>query len=136
MGIHCAGPNRQHYVQKADQTIRTASKKEFSLARADCELQDTATFPPSTAITSILTVCINCNLMHKLFITHVFLTSRYFVKKLLTWFLNYDKFIFVERQQSNITWRYTQVWLKGSVLKTDRRVTPRGGSNPSTSSSF
>jgi len=42
MGIHCAGPNRQHYVQKADQTIRTASKKEFSLARADCELQDTA----------------------------------------------------------------------------------------------
>jgi len=29
-------------VQKADQTIRTASKKEFSLARADCELQDTA----------------------------------------------------------------------------------------------
>src|SRR5690606_30484517 len=33
-------------------------------------------------------------------------------------------------------WRYTQVWLKGSVLKTDRRVTPRGGSNPSTSSIF
>ena len=30
--------------------------------------------------------------------------------------------------------RYTQVWLKGSVLKTDRRVKPRGGSNPSTSS--
>ena len=69
MGIHCAGPNRQHYVQKADQTIRTASKKEFSLARADCELQDTATFPPSTAILSILTVAQNCNEMHKLFNT-------------------------------------------------------------------
>ena len=33
-----------------------------------------------------------------------------------------------------VAWRYTQVWLKGSVLKTDRRVKPRGGSNPSTSS--
>jgi hypothetical protein len=30
--------------------------------------------------------------------------------------------------------RNTQVWLKGSVLKTDRRVKPRGGSNPSSSS--
>ena len=29
--------------------------------------------------------------------------------------------------------RYTQVRLKGSVLKTDRGVKPRGGSNPSTS---
>src|SRR5690606_1473346 len=32
-----------------------------------------------------------------------------------------------------VTWRSTQVWLKGSVLKTERRVTPRGGSNPSSS---
>ncbi len=32
----------------------STSEKEFSLARADCELQDTATFPPSTAFTSIL----------------------------------------------------------------------------------
>jgi hypothetical protein len=32
------------------------------------------------------------------------------------------------------TRRNTQVRLKGSVLKTDRRVTPRGGSNPSSSS--
>ncbi len=29
--------------------------------------------------------------------------------------------------------RNTQVRLKGSVLKTDRRVKPRGGSNPSSS---
>ena len=28
-------------------------EKEFSLARADCKLQDTATFPPSTAFSSI-----------------------------------------------------------------------------------
>ena len=56
MGTHCAGPNRQRYVQKADPTIRTASEKEFSLARADCELQGTATSPPSTATLSILTV--------------------------------------------------------------------------------
>ena len=32
--------------------------------------------------------------------------------------------------------RYTQVRLKGSVLKTDRRRESRGGSNPSTSSIF
>src|SRR5699024_10420428 len=31
-------------------------------------------------------------------------------------------------------WRNTQVWLKGSVLKTDRGVKTRGGSNPSSSS--
>src|SRR5690625_4381647 len=30
-------------------------------------------------------------------------------------------------------WRITQVRLKGSVLKTDRWLTPRGGSNPSSS---
>lgn len=35
--------------------MQTALEKEFSLARADCELQDTATFPPSTAFTSIRT---------------------------------------------------------------------------------
>ena len=35
--------------------MQTASEKEFSLARADCELQDTATFPPSTAFISIRT---------------------------------------------------------------------------------
>ncbi|MFE7497383.1 hypothetical protein ACFU42_21425, partial [Bacillus velezensis] len=29
--------------------------------------------------------------------------------------------------------RNTQVWLKGSVLKTDRGVKARGGSNPSSS---
>ncbi len=34
------------------------------------------------------------------------------------------------------TRRNTQVWLKGSVLKTDRRVKPRGGSNPSSSAIF
>jgi hypothetical protein len=32
--------------------------------------------------------------------------------------------------------RYTQVWLKGSVLKTDRGVKAHWGSNPSTSSIF
>ena len=32
-----------------------------------------------------------------------------------------------------IIWRITQVRLKGSVLKTDRWLTPRGGSNPSSS---
>src|SRR5690606_18888721 len=32
--------------------------------------------------------------------------------------------------------RNTQVWLKGSVLKTDRGVKSRGGSNPSSSSIF
>ena len=31
-------------------------------------------------------------------------------------------------------WRNTQVWLKGSVLKTERGVKARGGSNPSSSS--
>ena len=31
------------------------------------------------------------------------------------------------------TWRITQVRLKGSVLKTDRRLTACGGSNPSSS---
>lgn len=30
-------------------------------------------------------------------------------------------------------WRSTQVWLKGSVLKTERRRKARGGSNPSSS---
>ena len=30
-------------------------------------------------------------------------------------------------------WRNTQVRLKGSVLKTDRGLTARGGSNPSSS---
>src|SRR5699024_12563089 len=33
-----------------------------------------------------------------------------------------------------VAWMYTQVWLNGSVLKTDRRVKPRGGLNPFTSS--
>src|SRR5699024_8717562 len=32
-----------------------------------------------------------------------------------------------------IFWRNTQVWLKGSVLKTERGVKARGGSNPSSS---
>jgi hypothetical protein len=34
---------------------------------------------------------------------------------------------------SHPNWRNTQVWLKGSVLKTDRGFTARGGSNPSSS---
>src|SRR5690625_3850915 len=33
-------------------------------------------------------------------------------------------------------WRNTQVWLKGSVLKTERGVKARGGSNPSSSSIY
>src|SRR5699024_9908873 len=32
--------------------------------------------------------------------------------------------------------RNTQVWLKGPVLKTDRGLTARGGSNPSSSAIF
>ena len=43
--------------------------------------------------------------------------------------------IFVEKMFF-IIWRNTQVRLKGSVLKTDRRVKPRGGSNPSSSAIF
>ena len=44
--------------------MRTASEKEFNLARADCKLQGTATSPSSTAILSILTKKKNCNEIH------------------------------------------------------------------------
>lgn len=77
MGTHCAGPNRQRYVQKADPTIRTASEKEFSLARADCELQGTATSPPSTATLSILTVRKKSNGNRLLFFNFSFLKIIY-----------------------------------------------------------
>src|SRR5699024_3972765 len=45
----------------------------------------------------------------------------------------------LEQQNNRLTiklfifWRNTQVWLKGSVLKTERGVKARGGSNPSSS---
>ena len=41
--------------------MRTASEKEFSLARADCKLQGTANSPPSTAFLIIPIVNYDCN---------------------------------------------------------------------------
>ena len=46
-----------------------------------------------------------------------------------------DILVFVQRDASTSR-RNTQAWLKGSVLKTDRGVTARGGSNPSSSAIF
>ena len=45
-------------------------------------------------------------------------------------FKSYDNIVNVS------IWRNTQVWLKGSVLKTDRSVKARRGSNPLSSSIF
>src|SRR5699024_5941430 len=50
-----------------------------------------------------------------------------FAKPLTTYSIN-DILILLESRMN------TQVWLKGSVLKTERGVKARGGSNPSSSS--
>ena len=94
--------------------------KEFSLARADCKLQGSATSPPSTALLSILNkrVKINAKIIFHLY-----------SKKLLTSLMAHDKLLIV-------LWRNTQAWLKGLVLKTSRGVKARGGSNPSSSAIF
>ncbi len=55
-----------------------------------------------------------------------------YLAKLLTIEIIHDIVFLVDRFRHYIR-RHTQVWLKGSVLKTDRRVTPRVGSNPTAS---
>ena len=47
MGFHCAGPKRQHYVQKADPTIRTASRRDSVLLERIAS--DRAPLPPHLA---------------------------------------------------------------------------------------
>ena len=51
-------------------------------------------------------------------------------------FFLHDILDLVKKTISFISRRNTQVRLKGSVLKTDRRVKPCGGSNPSSSAIF
>ena len=63
--------------------------KGFSLARADCKLQGTATSPPSTAFISILLFNLKINPK---------IISCFYIK-LLTLYLNHDKLYFVVTEE-------------------------------------
>ena len=56
--------------------------------------------------------------------------NNFFYKKMLLKFKSYDNIVNVS------IWRNTQVWLKGSVLKTDRSGNRRRGSNPFSSANL
>ena len=135
MGSHCAGPKRQHHVQVPDPTcIQPQRRGSVSLER----IASYKTPLPSHLARHLLvyffykekSMKTNIYIHNALLITNR-ITKYIFSKKYneiwLTLFFNHDKLVLVLR-------RNTQVWLKGSVLKTDRRVIPRGGSNPSSSS--
>ena len=91
MGSHCAGPKRQHYVQEADPTIRTASGRDSVLLERIASYR--APLPPHLArhLLSIL------NLQYKNQFKNIHLF--YFHRKLLTLYFKHDKLLIVATEE-------------------------------------